>query len=60
MIEVLVWLLVITHDSYSGSTTIERFKSQKQCQHVADSLGGSEVRIKRQCIQANIYIQDTK
>lgn len=57
MIEVLVWLLVITHDSYRGSTTIERFKSKEQCEHVSSALGGSNGSIKRQCIQANIYIQ---
>lgn len=59
MVEVLVWLLLVTPVYHKGGMpqTVERFKTQAQCEHVRTQLradGGQGFT--SGCVQANILV----
>ncbi len=61
MVEVLVWLLLVTPSASSGSLpqTVERFKTQAQCEHVRAVMPPLDERYRyfyTKCVQANILV----
>lgn len=61
MVEVLVWLLLVSPStSKSGPPqTLERFKTQHQCEHVRTAMPPTEGRSRyfyTKCVQANILV----
>lgn len=60
MIEVLVWLLIVSPVTHHGGVphTLATFKTQAQCHHVRDNMNPDKIRsYYSQCVQANIYVQ---
>ena len=58
MIEFTVWLLIIVSGGAYNTgtvTTVEKFKTQQQCQHVISSLPKRH-SFEASCIQANILV----
>ena len=58
MVEVLVWLLIVSGSRYEGATprVLERFKTQEQCQHVRNSISPVSNYGISKCVQANILV----
>lgn len=58
MAEMLVWILIATGGSNSGSSFLQPiyFKEVSQCEHVAKNIGGMYVVNAPRCIQARILV----
>ena len=58
MVEVLVWILIASGGSNSGSSIMQPifFKTQEQCQHVANFVSDKYIFNRARCIQANILV----